>query len=435
MDILQKKIFAMLMESQYWPPETMLAYQRNQLSQFLHHARAHVPFYKDRLDPVFKKDGGLEWECWHEVPILTRADVKANGEALLSGMLPIGHGPSHRQVSSGTTGEPVTIHTTYLMNQSGSAAFTRASRWYGGTDADRYCVAMNPTALDSLDRGTWAVAIEATGAIEGNLSSGRMAVGQSWLPERILSFMERHGSNCFSGVCTTLEDVAAAQLRSRGHIGLRFMVGISMALTERNKLLARQAFNAFAYSAYSSKEADKIAHECPVSGSFHVNGELMLLEIVDDLGKPCRQGESGRVIVTPFFGTAQPLIRYEQGDLATWGKPCACGHSHPVIAKIEGRIRNRFCFPGGHKFTPAVNYEPYRDLLKADKWQVAQTGPLNIEVRFISSAPEEAIDYSGMTRIYREEFHKDVNITYRKVESMPLTAGGKFIDYVNEYQS
>ena len=40
-----------------------------------------------------------------------------------------------------------------------------------------------------------------------------------------------------------------------------------------------------------------------------------------------------------------------------------------------------------------------------------------------------------MAQIYREAFHKDIKITYRKVETMPLTAAGKFIDYVNEYET
>lgn len=435
MNELQKQIFEMLMKSQFWPPDQILAYQRTQLSQLLRHARAHVQFYKTRLDPVFNRNGAIDWDRWNDIPILTRADVKANGVEMLSDKLPIGHGPSHEQVSSGTTGTPVTIQTTYLMFLAGTAAFMRACRWYGGADGDRFCVARDPSVLDSLDRNTWAIANRTTDTIEGNMSSGRMAVGLSWLPEHILSFMERHGSNCFSGVSTTLEDIAATQLKSRANINLKFMVGISMALPDRSKLLARQAFNGFAFSAYSSKEADKIAHECPVSGGFHVNSELTLVEIVDDLGTPCGQGESGRVIVTPFLSTAQPLIRYEQGDLASWGKPCACGRSHAVIAKIDGRIRNRFCFAGGHKFTPGISYDPYRDLLKADKWQVAQTGPLDIEVRFISSAPDEAIDYSGMTQIYCKAFHKDLKVTYRKIKTMPLTAAGKFIDYVSEYDT
>ena len=424
-----------LSQTEKYNGEELASYQRRQLENLLHFAYARTSFYRQRLAPLFDGSGDIDWSRWSAIPILTRADVKASGAEMLSDNLPIGHGPSHAQVSSGTTGTPVTVLTTYLMYLSGTAAFMRACRWYGGADGDRFCIALNPTALDALDRNTWAVASEATDKIEGNMSSSRMAVGQSWLPERILSFMERHKSDCFSGISTTLEDIAAAQLKSRANIDLKFMVGISMALTERSKLLAKQAFGTSAFSAYSSKEANKIAHECPVSGGLHVNSELTLVEIVDGLGKPCGQGESGRVVVTPLLGTAQPLIRYEQGDLATWGEPCACGRSHPVIARIEGRIRNRFCFAGGHKFTPAINYEPYRDLLRADKWQVAQTGPLDIEVRFISSAPAEAIDYSGMAQIYREAFHKDVKITYRKVETMPLTAAGKFIDYVNEYEA
>ena len=73
---LRQRIYEMLMESQYWPPEQMLAYQRSQLAQLLRHAKATVPFYKTRLDPVFKKNGEIDWDRWHEIPIVTRADLR-----------------------------------------------------------------------------------------------------------------------------------------------------------------------------------------------------------------------------------------------------------------------------------------------------------------------------------------------------------------------
>jgi phenylacetate-CoA ligase len=57
MNAFPKQVFDMFMESQYWPAEHMLAYQRSQLSQLLIHARANVPFYKERLDPVFVANG------------------------------------------------------------------------------------------------------------------------------------------------------------------------------------------------------------------------------------------------------------------------------------------------------------------------------------------------------------------------------------------
>ena len=107
----------------------------------------------------------------------------------------------------------------------------------------------------------------------------------------------------------------------------------------------------------------------------------------------------------------------------------------PVISRIEGRVRNQFQFTGGRRFMPYLGYVPYRDLLKADKWQVAQTGPVDIEVRFMSAQPDEAIDFAALTHIFQSDFHKDLKVSYRRVKAMQLTAAGKFIDYVNEFQA
>ena len=52
---LRQRIYEMLMESQYWPPEMMLEFQRDQLTHLLRHAKATVPFYKTRLDLCSEK--------------------------------------------------------------------------------------------------------------------------------------------------------------------------------------------------------------------------------------------------------------------------------------------------------------------------------------------------------------------------------------------
>ena len=72
-----------------------------------------------------------------------------------------------------------------------------------------------------------------------------------------------------------------------------------------------------------------MAYRCPSQAGWHVNAETLLLEIVDASGQPCRPGEMGRVVITPFFSTAQPLIRYDHGDLAVAGEGCACGRTCP----------------------------------------------------------------------------------------------------------
>lgn len=410
-------------------------YQRAQLAHLLRHAREQSPFYRERLAPLFRKDGRINWRAWKQIPILSRAELQKHGREMMSETLPGGHGAVHESASSGTTGMPVTVYSSTLMGIAGGAAFGRACRWYGQNDDDRLCVSMGDAELEALNPKSWVIGRKGSDRLDDPAACKRLAVSWSWPGEHILALMAQHQSTCFSGHATNVEDIAEAQTRQRRNVRMKFMVGVAMAVTDRARGLAGIAFNAPVYSAYSSEEVHKIAHQCPVSGGFHVNSELVRVEILDDNNEPCWPGESGRVVVTPVLSAAQPLIRYEQGDMATWGEPCACGRAHPVLARIDGRMRHRFQFGNGRRFNPVIGFAHYRDLLKADRWQVAQTGPFAIEVRYVSSAPDGSIEFEALTQKYRQNFHPDIKVTYRRLETMPRTAAGKFIDYVNEYQS
>ena len=127
----QKKIFEMLMESQFWPPEVMLAFQRTQLAQLLHHARENAPFYKTRLDPLFKKNGDIAWERWQEIPVVTRVDLRDRRNELLAAELPPGHGPSKTFSTSGSSGIPIAIETTRFWGQANRAALSRFHKLHG----------------------------------------------------------------------------------------------------------------------------------------------------------------------------------------------------------------------------------------------------------------------------------------------------------------
>lgn len=98
-----KQIYEMFLESQYWPPERMLEYQHSQLTQLLRHAKADVPFYADRLDCVFKKNGDIDWDRWHEIPIVKRSDLVNEKNDMLASELPPGHGPTKEVYSSGSS--------------------------------------------------------------------------------------------------------------------------------------------------------------------------------------------------------------------------------------------------------------------------------------------------------------------------------------------
>src|SRR5690606_26374994 len=93
----------------------------------------------------------------------------------------------------------------------------------------------------------------------------------------------------------------------------------------------RRVFGARTLEHYSSKEGGQMAYNCPGDHGLHVSAESVLVEIVDDDGLPVPMGESGRVVITPFVSTVQPLIRYDQGDIASAGATCSCGRGLPVL--------------------------------------------------------------------------------------------------------
>ena len=65
----------------------------------------------------------------------------------------------------------------------------------------------------------------------------------------------------------------------------------------------------------------------------------MILEILDEAGRPCGPGETGRVVLTDLHNFATPLIRYEIGDYAEAAGPCPCGRGLPVATRLRGQRR------------------------------------------------------------------------------------------------
>ncbi len=127
----QQQFFGMLMSSQYWPAARMRAYQRGQLEALVRHARAHTRFYRDRLAPLFKPNGSIDWDRWNDIPIVGRADIMADPDAFLADALPPGHGPTGEIKTSGSTGRRLTVRYTRLTAMATQAARWRADLWHG----------------------------------------------------------------------------------------------------------------------------------------------------------------------------------------------------------------------------------------------------------------------------------------------------------------
>ena len=169
----------------------------------------------------------------------------------------------------------------------------------------------------------------------------------------------------------------------------------------------------------------------PREEGYHVQGETVIVEIIDAEGRPCPPGVRGRAIVTPLHNFAMPLLRYEVGDEAVAGDPCPCGRGLPVIERIVGRIRSLLTLPTGEHVTPVFVHDLMRDL-PVIQFQVAQVAPDHLETRIVPQGSFGPDDEARLIERMLERLPADYRITFRYIEEIPRSRSGKYMDFKSE---
>lgn len=423
-----RAFYELLDQSQWWPGDRLLEWQHSQLTPLLHHARSTVPFYRFRLNKVYRSNGTIDWERWHEIPILTREDVSQHFKTLRSRAPIRQHGPFQDVSSSGSTGHPVTIVTTRWLNDMTIACNWRAQRWAG------------------LD---WSKPLLMRGnSIEGKPVGAALGPwGPPWDPQAArgrqvyTNYSNSYGSDLELIQQAPVYAYAATtnQLElffDNPHLprldDLKAVLPRGGAVSDFLRLQVARFSDARVIETYSSKEGGSLAHPCPSGHGYHTNAEATLVEIVDGDGMPVATGEKGRVVITPFGATAMPLIRYDQGDEAVAGGECQCGRFLPSIRHLEGRTNAVFTHPDGRRSREMMPLEA-RKLLGAGRWQVRQVGPKDFEVDYVIHDWGTPPDLPAFEAMFRFVFFDDAAVTVRQVEDMQFGKTGKYLEYVNQW--
>ena len=365
---LQRAFFDRLMESQ-WDAGKQLAMQRTQLEKLLRHARDYVPFYKTRLDPVFRTNGTIDWDRWTEIPILKRADLLEHREAMQARVLPVEYGPTQTFTTTGSTGAPVTTTHNSRAGLMAQATDFRAQAGYGlDSSQPMFSWYGDEELVDAWPDGTtthgWGPAWDERAKTGSMIRLNRLTAAAD-----TLDFMTRNRVVYLSTRAKWAQILARLAIRSGTSISLKAVLTFGTGITDDERADVRHAFGCEMKALYSSKEAYAMGHECPQSEATHVNPEIVRLEIVDTDGQPVQSGEMGRVVVTPLYSGAQPLIRYDQGDLAIGAGSCSCGTALPVIERIIGRTNHLFRFPDGSAAAPSTSTSLHWEPLQASYGQ------------------------------------------------------------------
>jgi phenylacetate-CoA ligase len=397
--------------------------QFHYLSQLVAHARAHVPYYAKALAGAGTR--GLTEESWRQLPILSRNELQASHDALIARTYPHDHGGATHTASSGSTGRPVEVKGTELTQNWHRALTLRAMLWWtDGFDRKlaslrryRRGLAEYPTGL-VLDRWADELTLPTTTGPVASLGVHTPVHEQAeWLARVQPSLLITYPSNLMA-LCDVLQ-------RRGERLQLKGIMTLGESLPDEARATARRVLGARIFDDYSANEIGYIALQCPQCDAYHVQSEALLVEVLDASGKPCGPGETGRVVLTPLHNYAMPLIRYEIGDEATVGGPCACGRGLPVLQRIEGRRRNMMVLPDGSRVWASLGVRGLRRIVPIDQLQFVQHTPSRLELRLVVARVVTADEEAAMRAYLRSRLPVAMEIGFTYLAEIPRGPGGK----------
>lgn len=436
-----------LLAHEFAPPRAIALGQWEALQRLVAFCAAQVPYYRSLFRRIGLSPAALRApDDLRRLPMLTKTEVQARADDLRSEHLPPGQRAAGISATSGSTGQPVTVHQSSASVRMFSLLKQREYRWFRW-DPLAVQAALRPARdlppgaagqpIDLGERcglGRWHRIDPQllTGPFHGFQRANPIEAQKQFLAEVRPAYLIAQPAD--------LEHLALAYQREAPPDSLRGLLGVAQELTEGMRAIIETSLGVPLHQNYGLNEVGLVACRCPEAGRYHVHAEHCLVEIVDEDDRPCRPGERGRLLVTALNNAAMPLLRYDTDDLAEAVEgPCPCGRTLPSFGRILGRYRRTVGLPPGSFERVIAVQHALKDMppeiggdLRQYQLHQYREGPW--ELRVVSAAPlPEAFD-ERLQRAWAEmRIGSPALLRIRRVAEIPRPPGGKFQDFTSDY--
>jgi phenylacetate-coenzyme A ligase PaaK-like adenylate-forming protein len=312
------------------------------LRRLLDHARQSTAYYAKRLPPL--PEPLPQGQMLAQLPFLSRQELRREKARLLSA---VGDTVSWRVArTTGTTGEPAEVIWDARARTADEAALARHVDRCLSSESWRKCDVFHVT----LHAGA------ASRALPSPWHPGARLV--KW---NLLRAWQRSDSG-FVGSLAHLHGCVVTALPSVAELLAQRVLAVSEpgcvrplliilsgeTLESETAMLVSRAFCCPVTSLYTLAEVGIVGSACGNREGYHIEEQLAIVEVVDEMGKPLSSGEAGEVVVTALENFAMPLIRYRASDQGYWLKgPCRCGAKAPCLVLTKARRPMRFLTASG----------------------------------------------------------------------------------------
>lgn len=369
---IQKQL-RFLEESQWWPKERMEDYQNKKLSELVTHAYQQVPYYRELFDGLHLRPGDIRTrDDLDKLPILEKIQIRANPESFIASNKRRG---AKKNSTSGSTGTPMTF---FYDNESLSKTWASAIRSWTRTGYSMGDPMMRVAMADpnSFDTRIKHALLNCEYHYAGDLDVGKLT--------EMADSIESYHNLFIHGFTSPLNVLTNFILEHNINITTN-ITGISTTsdnlLPDARKKMEK-AFSTKVLDSYGAGgEHLSIAHQCEVTGAYHVDEESVILELLEG-----NLEQSKRIIVTGLDTYTMPLLRYAIGDLATpYGGTCPCGRETMLLSSIDGRDADVIKTLSGKKLPVQLLMRLFMHKDGIDQWQIVQDTPDHAFIKLVTS--------------------------------------------------
>jgi phenylacetate-CoA ligase len=392
-------IYPALEAAQWLAPDRLDALQWKRLQRSIQRAATHSPLYRQRFAELGIQPSDIRsLDDFRQLPATTREDLRAP-DRLLANDFPKGR--LRGSMTSGSTGRRTTSYfderawvlSKYLLK-------LRARRACGLQPWHRVAL-FQEDGSDSLKVSSYS-------------RTHAFSIHRP-IPE-LLPAVEAFAADAyygFPGYFVQLAEAAQGRLRPR----MIFTSGELLDASTRRSI--EDGFRTKVFDIYGCTEVKEVAWECPAQAGHHLNADWVLFEVEPP-------GAAGKILLTPLYNRAMPLLRYEVGDTGMLlpGR-CSCGRTLPLIRPMLGRSVDYLCLPNGTTLAPYTLTCAVEAIEGMWQYQFIQTERDQIELKIVPQAGFGG-DSSDALRRALAPVLPGVEVNIELVAAIPREPSGKY---------
>jgi len=396
-----------------------------------------VRYFGNRADafPEWREAARLDdpdeiWRVWPSLPIVTRKHLQERFPAAeIGSRFAV---PGCVNSTGGSTGEPTHFYHDTQMVLAKQAANCHARRKMGWLPGMPIVIVWG-SERDIGKETHWKNRLDNRLRNEFLLDAYQLS---DTTVDSVLHIARKHAPIAIYGFTSMLELISEIMLRrgetlAPGTVAAAWNGGEMLFDSQRE--IFHRAFGSPLLNLYGGRELGCMAFQQHESGPMSVLRPWLMLEVVDNAGRPVGPGETGRMIWTSTICRGTPFLRYDVGDLGTYSSESVSDSGIAAISELQGRVAGMLELEDGRTINNIYWNHLFKEMSEVKEFQVVlrSDNSLHLLLRGTGFNNERERYLRGVLA----NFLGPISVDVQWVDAIPRSAQGKLIQVTREYMA